>query len=624
MINSEHQDIYLHPLESYTKDKYNTLDEKNELLDLIINDIKEWKDACSQLDREDNYLGSFCITKCPTCYQWYLKMCEMYSDENNGESMKWSYFFSEYEKFNYTCGLESCSLASLDEKLMKEYHEKQHNRKNMLKLVQELQIGYRVAFEQQKNLSKQLNDNIQLYKEKNAILIFKKKSLQYIINSIQISIIIVSSVITLFEAIQGTVLKNILANATDIETFPFIIFPIVCSSYIGLILAIGRFFKFDTKNEQIIKLIEKYSFIINKLRQKRSKYMDFDFKIHNIEEWNKLLSMLEKDSIDDIIMKANEECDLILTPKEYTHYKKKYTKTRMKDLLEHKNYDELTDIITHKTNNAIQKDITLQMIKKRNFCEYYFCLQCLCFDRDYLDYKSVLVNNRVQFYSEDSEKTNTFVFKKKEGRMKNLASNIINLKRDINKKYEREPSQNKCNNDDGNDDGNFNNLNIDKQLSKQEKQEKQEKQDKQDKLGKLTAFNKQEYRRKKSKSIRTSSSYDINNISKKYRREYVKRRGSFSKDQNTVDCNAWLHMQKNKNNEDVLKLIGSHDFSKIRDMSKNKVFKNLSNKSNDDSSSNTDNVEEADHVVLAIGDTNSDENKTQESKESKESNNTNE
>ena len=290
-------------------------------------------------------------------------MCEIYSEENNGESMKWSDFFNEFEKFNYTCGSD-CKLLNLDENLKKEYNDKQHHRKEILKKVQELQIGYRVALEQQKNLSKQLNDNIQMYKEKNAILIFKKKSLQYIINSIQISIIIVSSVITLFEAIQGTVLKNIMANATDIETFPFIIFPIFCSSYIGLVLAIGRFFKFDIKNEQIIKLIEKYSFIINKLRQKRSKYMDFDFKIHDIEEWNKLLSMLEKDSIDDIIMKANEECDLILTPNQYTHYKKKYTKTRMKDLLERKNYDELTDIIIHNSETTDQKDITLQMIKK--------------------------------------------------------------------------------------------------------------------------------------------------------------------------------------------------------------------------------------------------------------------
>ena len=92
--------------------------------------------------------------------------------------------------------------------------------------------------------------------------------------------------------------------------------------------------------------------------------MDFDFKIHDINEWNNLLSILEKDSIDDIIMKANEECDLILTPKQYTHYKKKYTKTRMKDLLERKNYDELSDIIIHNSDETTQKQITMDMIKK--------------------------------------------------------------------------------------------------------------------------------------------------------------------------------------------------------------------------------------------------------------------
>lgn len=603
MIKSEAIDIYLHPLESYTKDKFTTIDEKNDLLDLIIDDIKEWKDACSQLDREDNYLGSFCITKCPTCYQWYFKMCELYSEDNNGESMKWSYFFSEYEKFNYTCGLESCSLTSLDEKLKKEYHQKQHNRKEMLKKVQELQIDYKVALEQQKNLSKQLNDSIQVYKEKNAVLIFKKKSLQYIINSIQISIIIVSSVITLFEAIQGTVLKSALANATDVETFPFIIFPIFCSSYIGLILAIGRFFKFDTKNEQIIKLIEKYSFIINKFRQKRSKYMDFDFKIHDVAEWKKTLSILEKDSLDDIIMKANEECDLILTPIQYTHYKKKYTKTRMKDLLERKNYDELTDIIIHNSETTDQKDITFQMIKKRNFCKYYFCFQWLCFDRDYLDYNKVLVKHREKFYSFENGDKSTYVNKKKRsvGRMKTLASNLLNLKRDfrnyttdMGKEYSQDNSS----------------------TSNNETKTTPESL-KEDKLSEMINF-KTKPKTKKSKSFRDKSKYDINNVPKKYRREKVKRgrgikRNSFDRDENnSIDCNAWLHMQKYKNSE-LSKLSETHDFSKIRDMSRNKVFKSDSNKSNDSSSQ-----DEVENVVLTLGNiaiNEIDENKTQESKD---------
>lgn len=611
MIKSEATNIFLHPLESYTRDKYTTLDEKNDLLDLIIDDIKEWKDACSQLDREDNYLGSFCITKCPTCYQWYLKMCEMYSEENNGESMKWSYFFSEYEKFNYTCGLESCKLTSLDDNLKGEYNDKQHNRKNMLKKVQELQIDYRVALEQQKNLSKQLNDSIQVYKEKNAVLIFKKKSLQYVINSIQISIIIVSSVITLFEAIQGTVLKNVMANATDVESFPFIIFPIVCSSYIGLVLAIGRFFKFDTKNEQIIKLIEKYSFIINKLRQKRSKYMDFDFKIHDVAEWKKTLSILEKDSLDDIIMKANEECDLILTPNQYTHYKKKYTKTRMKDLLERKNYDELTDIIIHNSESTDQKDITLHMIKKRNFCKYYFCFQWLCFDRDYLDYGSVLVENREKFYyveNTDGEKETPSRKKRgRAGRMRTLASNLVNLKRDF-RNYSVDAG--KTLPESG--------LTTRKSDTKSTQQSLRE-----DKLGELVKFkSKSKHRRKKSKSFRDST-YDTNSVAKKFRKENIKglkrrlRRNSFNRDENSsVDCNAWLHMQKYKNTEELSRLSETHDFSKINDLSRNKIFKNDSNKSNESSNN------EAENVVLAIGniDTNQNDTEKQDTEETKQSN----
>ena len=593
MIKSDHHNIFLHPLESYVKDKYNTIEEKNELLDLIIDDIKEWKDACSKLDREDNYLGSYCITKCNTCFLWYLKMCKMYSDENNGESMKWSTFFEEFEKFNYTCGNESCALLSLNDEQKKEYYTKQHHRKEILQKVQELQIGYRVALEQQKNLSKQLNDNIQLYKEKNAILIFKKKSLQYIINCIQISIIIVSSVITLFEAIQGTVLKNIMANASDVESFPFIIFPIVCSSYIGLILAIGRFFKFDTKNEQIIKLIEKYSFIINKLRQKRSKYMDFDFKIHDIEEWNKLLSMLEKDSIDDIIMKANEECDLILTPKQYTHYKKKYTKTRMKDLLERKNCDELTDIIVYNSNDVVQKDITLQMIKKRNFCKYYFCFQWLCFDRDYLDYQSVLVENREKFYSVNDSKSHLSISRRRGGRMQNLASNILNLKRDLKK----DSINAHLNSVDTNIPESNYRPNYPPQMKKNPPPSQPQNETNQ------PTYKSKNYRThaKKTKNSRASSSYDISNVQKKYRKEKLSRRSSFGKSQNSSECNAWLHMQNSKHNENVLKLIGTHDFSKIRDMSKNSVYKNDSNTSNDGSScDNTDN--EPENVILAIGD----------------------
>ena len=548
MMKNDIVDIRLHPYESYSKNKYKNLEEKNELVDLIIDDIKDWKNACSQLDREDNYLGSFCITNCESCFNWYLKMCENYSEQFEGESMKWSVFFDEYEKFNYTCGSD-CHLISLSEELKKEYMSKQHNRKEKLKTVQELQIGYRVALEQQKNLSKQLNENIQAYKEKNAILIFKKKSLQYIINCIQISIILVSSIITFFEAIQTTIFKN------DSQNIAITVFPIVLSTYIGLILAIGRFFKFDTKNEQIIKLIEKYSFIINKLRQKRSKYMDFDFKIHNIKEWNGLLSIMEKDSIDDIIMKANEECDLILTPKQYTHYKKKYTKTRMKDLLERKNYDELSEIVVHNSDETNQKKITMHMIRKRNFCKYYFCCLWLCMDRDYLDYDGVLVKNRDEFFDiETNNKQNESLSQESEPKMKTIARNITNLNRDLR----------------------IHSANLVKPSSLYYKNEEDTIEDEKRKKQQKKLLQEEEIRKKMKKiaDLAKMADIDIYSLNK-----------NVSK---TCESNAWLNIQKSKVKHIKTRKLSKCDFSTIRDSSKNGIFKNNSNTSSNSSGNETD------------------------------------
>ena len=545
MMKNDIVDIRLHPYESYSKNKYKNLEEKNELVDLIIDDIKDWKNACSQLDREDNYLGSFCITNCESCFNWYLKMCENYSEQFEGESMKWSVFFDEYEKFNYTCGSD-CHLIGLSEELKKEYMSKQHNRKEKLKTVQELQIGYRVALEQQKNLSKQLNENIQAYKEKNAILIFKKKSLQYIINCIQISIILVSSIITFFEAIQTTIFKN------DSQNIAITVFPIVLSTYIGLILAIGRFFKFDTKNEQIIKLIEKYSFIINKLRQKRSKYMDFDFKIHNIKEWNGLLSIMEKDSIDDIIMKANEECDLILTPKQYTHYKKKYTKTRMKDLLERKNYDELSEIVVHNSDETNQKKITMHMIRKRNFCKYYFCCLWLCMDRDYLDYDGVLVKNRDEFFDiETNNKQNESLSQESEPKMKTIARNITNLNRDLR----------------------IHSANLVKPSSLYYKNEEDTIEDEKRKKQQKKLLQEEEIKKKMKKiaDLAKMADIDIYSLNK-----------NVSK---TCESNAWLNIQKSKVKHIKTRKLSKCDFSTIRDSSKNGIFKNNSNTSSSSNSS---------------------------------------
>ena len=123
--------------------------------------------------------------------------------------------------------------------------------------------------------------------------------------------------ITLFETIKPTI-SQYMSNSL------LMIFPIALSTYIGLILAIGRFFKFDIRNEQIVKLIEKYSFIINKFIQKKERFENFDLKSNTINDWGAFIEQQDKDNITEILLKASEEKDMILAPKEYIYYKKIY------------------------------------------------------------------------------------------------------------------------------------------------------------------------------------------------------------------------------------------------------------------------------------------------------------
>ena len=381
--------LELDPIKSFFNNEYLTLKEKDLIFEAIIQEIEEYKNSQYELKSDDNDLGSFCITNCKNCWNLYCKIRDKIEKHHEGV-MKWVDFFNCVEKLGFKCG-EGCLLTKLDDNKQEAYLKKIKSRNDRLKHKNGLHIGYRVALEQKKNLIKQLDDSVQVYKETITVLIFKKKNLQWIINLIQISIIIVSTFITFFEAIK-TEFKS------QIPDFGSTVVPIVCSSYIGLILAIARFFKFDVKNEQIIKLVEKYSFIINKLRQKRNTYSDFDFKIHNLNEWRNTMNVLEKDSIDDIIMKANEERDILLNPREYVHYKKKYSKNRMKELIERYNFQELTDIVKNsKKMDSREKGMAQGIVKKRSFFRYYFCFLWCCVEREYVDYNKTLIDNRLNF-----------------------------------------------------------------------------------------------------------------------------------------------------------------------------------------------------------------------------------
>jgi len=212
-------------------------------------------------------------------------------------------------------------------KLRSETLEKKKKYKN-------IKLKYKIALIQRKNIYNNVGKNINEYKKAKSIIVLKSQYIGSIINRIQISIIFVSSTITLFESIQSNFV---------IPAFYLTIIPILLSTYIAIILAISRFYKFDTKKENIQKVEEKFSYIINRLRYKRRKVINFDFTCEKLTDWNILIENFNKDGLEEMITKTIEESDSLLTLKEYTYYYKVYNKIRTKFHVNHFNNELLNN-----------------------------------------------------------------------------------------------------------------------------------------------------------------------------------------------------------------------------------------------------------------------------------------
>ena len=287
-----------------------------------------------------------------------------------------------------------------------------------------IELKYRVALDQQIYFIDLYNNLIARYKENNAILNFKKNYIQRKINYIQLSVIFISAMITLFETIKPTLSQH-MSNSL------LMIFPIALSTYIGLVLAVGRFFKFDIRNEQIVKLIEKYSFITNKFIEKKEKFENFDLKSKAPEEWNTFVQQQDKDNITEILLKASEEKDMILGPKEYIYYKKKYSKLFLKELIESVNLDNLTYLVTNTNDqNSEINRLVQDIVVKKSFFKYYFCCGCCFGDREYVDYEKVMLIDSVYYSSQDIEKQ-----KKKRNYMREMEK--YNKRKFGNKKFKK-------------------------------------------------------------------------------------------------------------------------------------------------------------------------------------------
>tara|TARA_B100000963_G_C22635497_1_gene677351 strand:+ start:2869 stop:4215 length:1347 start_codon:yes stop_codon:yes gene_type:complete len=194
------------------------------------------------------------------------------------------------------------------------------------------------------------------------ILGLQYESLKSKINVIQISVIVLSTLITFLESIK---------EKLGLQTALYMtVIPIVCSTYIALILAISRFYKLDDKKEYLYKLNEKLALIISRLQHRRMELgkllpVTYNWEPRDFDGLYKKIADFDKDGLDDMISNVRQECEVIQTMREQIKYKNDWIKLYLdKQIL------DVNKKNVHKHSDKI--DLTSYK-KKKSWCQYYFC-----------------------------------------------------------------------------------------------------------------------------------------------------------------------------------------------------------------------------------------------------------
>lgn len=181
-----------------------------------------------------------------------------------------------------------------------------------------------------------------------AILSFKYDYLNFIINTMQILIILISATVTLMESIKTYYNKE--NEAIDVSSILF-------TSFIGIIMTLYRFLKLENKKERTGNILESYNLILNKLQRVKNTMKNMVIKSDNTEEWAIISNSYTNETLISYIS-IKESFDNNLSYKESLYYQNKYAKFFLREkFLE----NELNTIINFnhmphtqfKTNNCL-------------------------------------------------------------------------------------------------------------------------------------------------------------------------------------------------------------------------------------------------------------------------------
>ena len=164
-----------------------------------------------------------------------------------------------------------------------------------------------------------------------AILQLKYDRLELKNNIIQISVIVVSTLITFIETIKASY---------EINEYIGVILPIILSSYIGLVIAIIRFLRYDEKRETISKLIERFSYIINKYKKKRTEFKMLGNEKIKLDDWNKRKDTFITETYE-YLNQTREQFDNVITYSEKVYYKKKLKTIEIEKMFNDRDYENI-------------------------------------------------------------------------------------------------------------------------------------------------------------------------------------------------------------------------------------------------------------------------------------------
>ena len=133
---------------------------------------------------------------------------------------------------------------------------------------------------------KQIKKSVDIASKNKAILSLKYDNISFKINCIQISVIVVSALITFIETLNALYKLHIFVGS---------VLPILFATYIAISLSIMRFFKMDDTKEIIGKSLKNFSYIINKSRKSKHRIKNFDINETNLDLWQDLISNYENE-----------------------------------------------------------------------------------------------------------------------------------------------------------------------------------------------------------------------------------------------------------------------------------------------------------------------------------------